>query len=403
MRRKKSLTHIPLPGSKKTTLYLQFAGILCCIFIFLTGCSSIKQTAYNPSAKLPPEKLKEDFTLLKKILEANHPSLYWYTPKDSMDVYFSETLNNINDSLTELQFKNKVAWFIGKIRCGHTSVRPSKAFTEYASVHRNSQFPLYIKAWGDTLAVLASLNKADSVFKRGTVITSIDGMSNRALLDSMFNFISTDGHGDNYKNQVISFNFPLYYSFAFPLKDSFAINYIDSSGLSQAAFVRLYRPRIDSSKQKKEVVKKTNQPSRKEIKAVELHNKRSLSYDSSGQFAFMRVTTFSSGGLRHFFKESFEDLQNRKTPNLIVDLRENSGGSIGASTNFARYIKNKPFNIADTVAAVNRSFTYSKYIHPALPYRILMRFATRKKSDGKFHFTALENRVYKPFKRTHFN
>ncbi len=403
MRRKKSLIHIQLPGSKKYSPHLYFSIVVCCILCFIAGCSSVKQSAYNPGQKLAPEKLKEDFTLLKKILEANHPSLYWYTPKDSIDAYFSESLNSINDSLTELQFKNKVAWFVSKIRCGHTSARPSKAFSQYAAAHRVSQFPLFIKAWGDTLAVLANLNRADSIFKRGTLITSIDGISNRVLLDSMFGFISTDGYGDNFKNQVISFNFPLYYGFAFPMKDSFAVGYVDSSGMPQASFVKLYRPRVDSAQQKNPVAKNINQPSRKDRDEIKLHSKRSIVYDSTGSFAYMRVNTFTGGKLRNFFKESFEELQNRKTPNLIIDLRENSGGSIGASEILVRYIKKKPFRVADTVAAVNRSFTYAKYIHPSLPYRILMRISSRKKTDGKFHFTQLENRLYKPYCNTHFD
>lgn len=391
------------PVTKKTYYTLYGIVILFGCIIFLAGCSSIKNTSYNPAAKLPPEKLKEDFTILKKVLEANHPSLYWYTPKDSIDAYFSETMGMINDSLTELQFKNKVAWFITKIRCGHTSVRPSKAFTAYASAHRAKQFPLYLKVWGDTLVLLASANKSDSLLKRGTVITSINGMSNRTLLDSMFQFISTDGYGDNFKNQVISFNFPLYYSFAFPLKDSFAINYIDTSGITQSAFVQLYKPPADTGKHKPSVAKQQERPSRKQLKEFELLRKRNLTYDTAANLAIMRVTSFTGGRLRSFFKESFEELINKNIPNLVIDLRENSGGSIGVSTYFARYIKNEPFKIADTVAAVNRSFTYGKYIHPQLPYQLLMRFTTRKKTDAKFHFTALENHYYKPLDRLHFN
>src|SRR4051794_10790570 len=98
------------------------------IAVLLTACSAAKYSSYNPQNKFAPEKLKKDFILLKKILEANHPSLYWYTPKDSIDTYFNQTLQSINDSLTESQFRIKVAWFVVKIRCGHTTVRPSKQF-----------------------------------------------------------------------------------------------------------------------------------------------------------------------------------------------------------------------------------------------------------------------------------
>ncbi len=390
---------MPKPGANAK---FQCVYIFLCM-LFLVGCSSVKQSTYNPNTKLPPDKLKEDFTLLKKILEANHPSLYWYTSKDSIDSYFSESFNSINDSLTELQFKNKVAWFVSKIRCGHTSVRPSKAYTNYASEHRSKQFPLLIKAWSDTLVVLGNLNRNDSIFKRGTLITSIEGIGNRTLLDSMFQFISTDGYGDNFKNQVISFNFPLYYSFAFPLKDSFAVNYIDTLGNSKSAFIKIFRPVKDTSKQKRPTPKTTPQPTRKEIRMMSLKSKRNLTFDTASHFAYMRLATFTGGNLRSFFKNSFEELQQNNTPNLVIDLRENSGGSIGAAANFSRYIKDKSFHIADTAAAVSRSLSYGKYIHPAFLYKAVMRFTTRKKSDGKFHFTELENHQYKPFHSLHYN
>jgi len=164
------------------------------IAISFTGCSSAKYYSYNPQTKIAPDKLKEDFFLLKKILEADHPSIYWYTPKDSIDIYFNEVMYSINDSLTEFQFRAKVAWFIAKLKCGHTSVRGSKAYNEYFSTHESNKFPLLFKVWSDSLVVLGNLNRNDSFFRRGTVVTSVDGHTNHELLDSMFQFISTDGY-----------------------------------------------------------------------------------------------------------------------------------------------------------------------------------------------------------------
>lgn len=401
MRRNIRFIDIHKPGTKKHSCITQLLSIFFLIVTLLSGCTSVKQTAYNPATKLSPESIKEDFSVLKKILEANHPSLYWYTSKDSIDIYYSQAFSSLNDSLTELQFKNKVAWFVTKIRCGHTSVRPSKAYTAYVSTHRNKQFPVYLKVWGDTLAVIGNLNKSDSMLKRGTIITSIEGVSNRVLLDSMFQFISTDGYGDNFKNQVISFNFPLYYSFAFLIKDSFAVTFIDSLGNQQSAFIKAYKPLPDTTKHTAH--KTINQPSRSEIKKIQLLSKRSLNYDTSSDLAYMRLATFSGGRLRNFFRNSFEELKQENTPNLIIDLRENSGGSIGTAANLSRYLKNTTFHIADTAAAVNRSLTYGNYIHPAWFYRMVMRFTTRKKNDGKFHFTALEQHQYKPYHNLHYN
>ena len=101
------------------------------LFLIIT-CSAFAQAKTYALPKKSATALKEDLVLLQKILEANHPSLYWYTPKDSMDMYFKQSINSITDSLDEVQFKNKVAWVVSKIRCGHTNVRFSKKYAKDA-------------------------------------------------------------------------------------------------------------------------------------------------------------------------------------------------------------------------------------------------------------------------------
>jgi hypothetical protein len=385
------------PVSKYSFFFL----LLITIAIFFSACSAAKYVSYNPQNKIAPAKLKSDFVVLKKILEANHPSLYWYTSKDSIDMYFNEALQSVSDSLTEFQFRKKVAWFIEKIRCGHTSVRPSEAYIYYFSKHESNKFPLLLKAWSDSLVVLGNLQSNDSALKRGVVINSIEGRSNRETLDSMFQFISTDGYADNFKNQVVSFNFPLYYSFAFPVKDSFLINYTDSTGIQQTKYLKLYKPSVDTTRPLE--LQGFREPTHKERKEIELLNKRNINYDTINHTAYMRVATFDGGKLRSFFKQSFTEIKNKNITNLIIDLRENTGGNINLSNNLTRYIKDTPFHVADTAAAINRSLSYGKYIHPAMFYRLAMRFTTRKENDGRFHFRKIEKRKFKPYHDLHFN
>ena len=174
---------------------------------YCVSCVATKNKHYTFNQKYAAPVVREDILLLKKILEANHPSLYWYTTKDSLDYYFAKTLASITDSLTETQAKNKIAQVISNIKCGHTSVRFSKQFTDLAEKHRYPQFPLSIKTFKDSMVVLGRYNLEDSVLKRGTVITSINSKKPREILDSLFQFISTDGDAINFKSQVLSNNF----------------------------------------------------------------------------------------------------------------------------------------------------------------------------------------------------
>ena len=138
------------------------------IFIlpFMISCSVSKN--YNPNKKYSREVLQEDFTILRNILEEKHPSLYWYTPKDSMDQYFKRSYGTIADSMTELQFGwHILAPLTTAIRCGHTGFGMSKRWNKFIEHKRIPSFPFHLKVWNDTLMVIGSLNRKDTVIKRG--------------------------------------------------------------------------------------------------------------------------------------------------------------------------------------------------------------------------------------------
>ncbi len=367
----------------------------------LYSCSPLKQ-AYSPAEKIAPEKLKADAILLRKILEANHPSLYWYTPKDSMDFYFTQTINGLTDSLNELQFRNRIAELVAKIRCGHTAVRSSRNYARYYTTHRLPQFPLAIKAWGDSLVVLNNSIKTDTVFKRGTVITAINGLGSSTLLTPMLNTISTDGYSNNFKYQIVSIYFPMFYQMIAGLKDSNLISYIDGQGKEKTAVLKNFNPVPDTSKTHPTAFAPFTKPTRKQIKAARKRNNTVLSFDSTNT-AYMRLTTFSGSGLRKIFRRSFKKIKERQSGNLVIDLRENGGGNIGVSTNLTRYLIQHPFTTADTVAAISRKLAYSRYIRPAWIYKAVMVLSTKKQQDGKYHFGNLEHHVFEPKGHLHFN
>lgn len=373
----------------------------CSLFLF--SCITPKKSAYIQEKKYSPRELKKDFVLLKNILEANHPSLYWYTPKDSMDWYFNTAINSISDSLTELQFRNKLAWVVSKIRCGHTSVRFSKRYLAAENAVRNSIFPFLIKTWDDSLVVLSSAIRSDSLITRGTIITSINGRKPRQILDSLFQFINTDGYAQNFKSQLVSFNFGLHYKNAFGLDSQYVITFLDSNKVERRAIVKNYNLKADSQITGRIMATLFPQPSKREKKEMRLLGKRSLTIDTPLNTAYIRLATFSSGRLRKFYRKSFRTIRKHGIENVVFDLRENGGGNITAATKLTQYLSDHKFKVADTVAAISRRLKYGAYIHPAFIYRISMFFTSKKKSDGRYHFGYFERHWFKPKKRNHFN
>ncbi|HEX8277857.1 MAG TPA: S41 family peptidase [Segetibacter sp.] len=379
---------------KKKSYYLLFI-ILVCI-----SCNVIKKDAYNPTIKYSANKLKDDFSILHDVLKTNHPSLYWYSTKDSIDNFFSTTYACLQDSLTEQQFRKRVAWVINKIRCGHTVVRSSKNYSKYYSEQRLKTFPVFLKVWDDSAVVVHNLSIGDTDLRRGTVVISINGIPIKKIIDSICQLISTDGYSNTFKYQLISFNFPAFYNNTYGVDAYYAIKYIDRAGNRKKKILQSIESTTNSLSRNPLFLPAA--VTKKQHRATKTRSNRNIKLDSSLSTALVSVNTFSKGKLIRFFRSSFRKIKKQKVENLVLDLRLNSGGSVLACTRLSQYLIDRPFNVADTVATFNRSFPYKKFIKPWLIYWLSMRISGRRLEDEKIHFRYFEKHYFKPKRKNHF-
>ncbi len=372
--------------------------------ILMASCASVKKN-YTPNKKYPKQQLQQDYTLLRNILEKKHPSLYWYTPRDSMDFYFSQYYNAIEDSMTEQQFGWKIlAPLTEKIHCGHTSFGMSKAYNKWVQRKYIPSFPLFMKVWNDTMAITQNLNRKDAVLKRGTLVTGINGLTNLQMQQIFFGYMTEDGKANNVNYLRLSNNFPYYHRNIFGLSKQYSINYIDSAGKNQTTTVPVFNPPHDSTRQIQNRVIKGTKKKKKEIKKEQLQNARSLAVDTANNTAIITLNTFSTGRLRKFFRQTFRYIKQTGIKNVVLDLRSNGGGKINFSTLLTKYVTRVPFKVADSVFAVSKGLgKYTRYIKNGFLNNIALRFVTHKKADGNFHFGLWERKAYSPKHNNHFD
>ncbi len=381
-----------------TTLWLLLAMV--CL---LTSCAATKK-AFNPDKLYSEQQLQEDYSIFRKILEESHPSLYWYTSRDSMNYYFDWGYRQLNGPMTESQFRTLLSYVISKIGCGHTSVKFSKQYAHYLDTARLPQFPLGIKFWDDTAAVYVNVNRKDSLLTRGRLIKGINNVPINTIRDSLFRFMVTDGYGLNHKYQTLSNlgNFGGLYQAVFNSGKKFVIDYADSSFTDKTTTVELYDPKKDTAFRR--FISTMRRVSRKERKRNGMFNTRNIQVDTSGSTAFMTVTTFTGGNkLGGFFRNSFRVLKEKNIKNLVIDVRTNGGGNVGFSTKLTEYLIDHKFKLADSLYAVKRLSHYERYIENTLPAFFFMNFMTKKKRDGYYHFGYFERHYFKPKKSSHFN
>lgn len=371
--------------------------------VALSSCATSKKN-YNPDKKFSVPELQSDFGVLRNILETKHPALYWYTPKDSMDMHFNHAFESITDSMTELQFGWKVlAPLTHQIRCGHTSFSMSKKWDKFSRKRKIPSFPLFVKAWSDTMVITGNLNKKDSILKPGMLITSINGYSNREIIRQIFNHLPLDGYADNVNYYRISRSFPIYHRNVFGLFGNYNVGYIDSTGIEKFTLLKMFTPAQDTGKKKKQEKPVVKKRTKKELREMA----RSLEIDSTGTFAVLTLNTFSKGKgihLRSFFRQSFRAIRKKNIKNLVLDIRSNGGGDVGMYVLLTKYLRHTPFKVSDSTYSVTKSLKpYSSIITSALLNNLALRFFTKKHKDGYYHFGYWERHYFKPKQNKIYN
>jgi hypothetical protein len=385
---------------KITTLFY-----LAMCLLLLAGCASSYKT-YNPDKKFAKIELQQEYQLLRNILQSKHPSLYWYTSKDSMDFYLDSLYRSIPDSMTELQFGWKIiAPLTQKIHCGHTSFSLSNNWYRFMKNKRIPSFPLFVKVWGDTMMVTGNLLKNDSLIKRGSYIKSINGINSSDLLQRMFQYLPTDGYANNVNFIRLSSNFPYFHRNIFGLYKNYKVVFADSAGTENTAVLPLWMPPVDSSK-KQSPPTAAAKISRKKIKQQRRLNYRNIVWDTAAGTAIITLNTFSTGGgrhLRHFINSSFKKIKRWQCNSLVLDIRNNGGGEINMSTLLTRYIRKTSFKVADSAYTVAKSLApYTRYVKQGMLTNWGNFFLTKKRQDGNYHFGFYERKTYRPKQKNHF-
>lgn len=373
------------------------------LWVVLLGAGCAVSKNFNPATKYAPEVLQQDYGVFKNLLEQEHPGLYWYTSKDSMDFYFAEGRSRLADSLTESSFRTVLSYVISKIRCGHTSVFPSKQWNRASDSLRLRPFPLLLKIWPDTAVITANLNRRDSLVTRGALLLSVEGVPIQQIVDSLFQYLPADGYNLSHKYQTLSNRgmFGAVYTAVYGNKRRYRVTYQDTLGTVHVGSVSL-APRDTSRKAPPPLITVT--VSRHKRKRAELQGTRSLYFDSSLSLATMDLNSFTKDArLRHFFKRSFKKLQHHGTQNLIIDLRGNGGGSVSNSNLLTRYISPTRFKIADSLYTISRKSRLARYQQNRVWTRLFMHAVTRRSRDGRYHFRYYEGKEFRPKNRFHFN
>ncbi|WP_428658681.1 S41 family peptidase [Runella sp.] len=324
-----------------------------CLLILLV--LSINTPAQNKAAvgsaspkQYLPKALQEDFSIFRKTLETTYPSLYRYSDSITVNAYLDKQFDLLNRPMGEKEFYRIIALSCARINDEHLIPKLSPNYFTHHYFNKVKIFPFTFKIINRRFYILKSAFNPSPI-KLGSELISINGRPMEEILNLLLPSIPSDGyiqtfdvkHLEDYsttqEGNLFDLNYPLFVEEV----TSFRLEYIP----------------LDEPSIKRTVV--VDGLTREEYR--KFYNERRV-LDTPLTFkylkeevAYLKISSFL-GWHRRAFKQNFDSLYStvfnelklKKTPYLILDLRNNEGGD-NTGEELIAYLLKKPYRHLDYI------------------------------------------------------
>jgi hypothetical protein len=292
----------------------------------------------QPERVIPSSAAREDAALARRAIGMIHPGLDRYTPKAEVDAAFDRLDALCQTDITERDFYAALSVALARIRCSHTKAEPSKAWADW-----RSSTPSYLpfRFIEDEGRMIVTRSAAEGM-GAGDEVVSIDGIAARQMLATIFAAVPADGWTDSARRFSLSsmsdldeseFDhfLPAFFRFGEVVR-------VEVRGPTDAAS-RLVTAKLMTQDARRAAL--AEPPA-----ARNLDEAVSLDVRPDG-VAVLRVGTFVAYRKpikpADIYRPHFERLATEKIGTLILDLRDNGGGSDDAAIDLARFLVEAPF------------------------------------------------------------
>ncbi|GAB2552824.1 S41 family peptidase [Spirosoma aerophilum] len=301
------------------------------LFVIIGQCASaqVQRTAYNPNRLIAPEQLRADFDLMQAALDELHPSLYWYTPKDSLQAAFARTRAAITQPLTEQTFLHVLYPLICQIRCGHTQLEPGQAWQSSPVRPKLARLPVDVFV-RDQRAWIVAVNATDTTVTAGDELLSINDVPIANVIQAGLNIWNADGFNRTWKEFFLNeYDFfedvcGRVYGWSGPYK----LQVRSPTGFERTVTVSVRPKPIDPPQPAKPPLKQSASAAKALARQKEEAHKRSyltMRWLADSTTAILTVNGLEYGN-EQFYQRAFEALHQKQAKNLILDIRRNHGG-----------------------------------------------------------------------------
>ena len=328
--------------------FIRIRFIFCALLLF--GNLPLNIIAQVPPVILSKEQAEEDFRWLRFALEYVHPRIYKYEDKAIVDARFDSLSSRINTSIRGLDFLSLVSKTNAAVRCGHLYTIPQEHLSK--EILDKKLLPFHVKIIDEKIYVINSC--AEQTIPNGAQILSINRRSYREILQAILAGVATDGNIQTRKYRLMEryfyrlfHGFDLYYHLHVDRSDRFSIEFLPlGSSLRKTALVNglTFSERTKLIRQKYRLDEqawfKTPSPV---FRLFEQQSYAILKLPRS--FYDKKIDPDFDSLLR----SAFRAIKLKNIQNLILDLRNNEGGSEYQQMQLMSYLYDQPFKLYQNI------------------------------------------------------
>ncbi len=299
---------------------------------------SIAQTQTSDYAyqKFPADTVKTTIDAITKELSLKQPGFYRYTSKEDFNKYIDSVKFTIKDSLTELEAFLKLKPIITKIHCLHTGISLPQDYKDYLNLQPNL-FPFQVYFSDNKVYVVKNLSNNKSILP-GNEIISINGQNIDKIISQLLTLIPSDGYNLTMKYRALYYQFPSWYR---------------NIDLTENFTVAVKQNNIEKTYQVKGA--KYNDVATDGFLKEPVRTKQ-LEFKVENNIGFLTIHSFAQTDIKKcnqdfkgFIDNAFAQIKTNNIQNLVVDLRDNTGGSDPFAEYFTTYFFDKHFRYWDRI------------------------------------------------------
>lgn len=406
--------------------------------LLLGACSPVKRINKLRTTPLSVHKLQKDIDFVEKKLKQKHPNYDLYTSKEAMAQKFDSVRKVVDHPMTPNEFFLVISPVVASVHQGHMTMLPlAKQFTpkeadamKEAGKGPVSQFDYF---WEDQKLYILNNHSTHKEIARGAEVVSIKGVRPQDIYAKYKNTFTSDGYNQTFLRKIFAKRLPAYLVEEIDINDSLPFVIRQNDSLRTTMIYRLKdtsvteepakkikpkiaqgatSPAVKDSIARQDSVSKAAALTLAEKKKEEDENKMMYGYDketkkftrslkfmgTDSSVAVVTIRQFMGGQFRKAYEHIFDSIQKQGSKTLILDIRDNPGGSAKEIVKLYEYLTDtqfvfyRPSEVASKTSMFRAGLfqRVPKFAYPFValfyPYYVGDRFFRTHKREGRYYY-----------------